>query len=629
MKWTLRAKLTGAVVALTTLATLAVSLGSYLQMRSQLIDSSITNEVNATEAGTSHLIREWISARLALVTAGARAVEAADTPQAAIVQTAQAGKFQAAYLGMPDKQMVTDHPMQLPAGYDPTSRPWYRDGAAAGGTIMTPPYVDATTRQLVLSFVAPVRKNGQLLGVFGTDVALDDIVDSVLKIRLVGEGYAMLIGPDGQVLVHHDAALIGKPAAGLAPEFAAAGLDALAKTDALSEVRLGGDAKFVRVRAIEGSNGLRLVLIVDKGIALAPLTPLLWQGLASIAAVIVLVIVVVSVTLSRMLVSIRHIHDTMVDIANGGGDLTHKIEIHGHDEVAETAQAFNRFLDQLRTMFLHIRSESSRLTDGLDHINRTVATLSEDSRQLAELTTQNAAAIEQITVSTSHIADNSNDAEALVKETDSASEAAATTVHSVSGEAAHSAGEVEALSALLDGLGQRTTEINSIIEVIKEIADQTNLLALNAAIEAARAGEQGRGFAVVADEVRKLAERTRSATVQITGMIATVHTETQQSVASMHATLTTVRSGAGHASEAAGRIEGIRHNMGEVVAKMEEIALATREQLAATSSMAQAAERITGQTLSSDAALQSAADEIQNLSVMATDLHAQFANFRI
>ncbi|MBS1207806.1 MAG: hypothetical protein H6R19_204 [Proteobacteria bacterium] len=628
MKLSLRAKLTGAILVLVALVTLSISIGSYFQMRNQLINIAISNEVDAVDAGVSELIQQWVGIRTGLVTAGVQAIEAAESPLPAIVQTAKAGNFQAAYLGTPDKQMITDHDMQLPPGYDPTSRPWYKDSVGASGTRMTEPYVDMSTKKLVISFVAPVHKAGNLFGVMGTDVLLDDIVKSVLDIQLVGGGYGVLISQDGKVLVHRDNALITKPATEIAPQFDVAALESIAKADHLTEQEIGGATKYVHVHAIDGTN-MYLMLVVDKATALAPLTHLLWQGLIILLVGMALVIPLASLLLSRMLSSIRHIHDTMVDIANGGGDLTHKIEIDGNDEIAETAQAFNRFLDQLRAMFGRIRSESEQLAAGLDTISGEVADLSDSSQNLTELTTQNAAAIEEITVSISHIADNSHDADTLVKGTDALSLESAKTVRNVSDEAARSASEVEALSALLDRLGKRTDEISGIIEVIKDIADQTNLLALNAAIEAARAGETGRGFAVVADEVRKLAERTRKATVQITDMIAAVHTETQGAVGTMHNTLVAVRSGADHSLDAAEKITSIRQNMSGVVTKMEEIALSTREQLAATTAMAQAAEKITSQTLHSDAALQRAANEVHALSRMALDLRAQFANFRI
>mgnify|MGYP000128362983 CR=1 FL=1 len=295
----------------------------------------------------------------------------------------------------------------------------------------------------------------------------------------------------------------------------------------------------------------------------------------------------------------------------------------------ERAYLINHFLEQLRSMFVRIDKESVELTAGVKEIHGVVEILSADSQRLAELTSENAAAIEEITVSVAHIADASQDADKLVKDTDALSLSSVSAVRGVADETGQSAKEVEALSTMLDGLSQRSEEISGIIRVIKEIADQTNLLALNAAIEAARAGEQGRGFAVVADEVRKLAERTSQATVQITGMIEGVHGETRKAVENMQGTLNAVRGGAAHSTEAAEKITAIRQNINDVVTKIEEIALSTREQFSATTSMAQAAEKITTQTQHSDSALQRAAEQVRHLNGLATSLRGLFSNFRM
>lgn len=123
MKMSLRAKLTSVILALAALITIAITIGSYVQMRNQLINTGIRNEVSGTAVGTSALIKEWIATRKAIVAAGVQAAQAADDPLPAIMQVAKSGRFEAAYLGTPDKRMIADHDMKLPPGYDPTGRP--------------------------------------------------------------------------------------------------------------------------------------------------------------------------------------------------------------------------------------------------------------------------------------------------------------------------------------------------------------------------------------------------------------------------------------------------------------------------------------------------------------------------
>jgi methyl-accepting chemotaxis protein len=625
---TIRAKLIVFVVLLAALIALALTIGSYLQMRSHVIDESLTSEITGTAGDSAKLIQDWIAIRESITSAGVQAVIAAPDPMPAIVQTAKSGLFQAAYLGMADKRMLTDHEMGLPAGYDPTSRPWYKDNVNASGTVMTPPYIDMSTHKLVISFVAPVRKNGAFIGVMGTDVLLDDIVKNVLSIDLPGQGYGLLVGKDGSVLVHKEADRVTKPASDLSPAFSAAGLADMAASGKLQETDVGGVTSLVFVKEITGA-GMYLVLVVDKGAALAPLSSLLWRAVLTFIVLLALALPLAGFQINRMLRGLKRVHDVMNEIAQGGGDLTRQIDVPGEDEIARTAQAFNRFQETLRKMFIEVRRESDQLTEGMDRVTGMLGEVATDSQALSALISENAAAIEEITVSISHIADHSSDADSLVKNTGALSTESSETVKEVASEVARSARDVEELASLLDRLSERSQEISGIIRVIKDIADQTNLLALNAAIEAARAGEQGRGFAVVADEVRKLAERTAQATVQITGMIEGIHGEMDVAVSDMGDTLQSVRAGATASENTADKIGRIRENMDGVMSKMDEIALSTREQLAATTAMAQSAEKITGQMQNSDALLQHATSEVRELNRCAEGLHTMFKNFKI
>jgi methyl-accepting chemotaxis protein len=625
---TLRARLIFFMIMLAAIIALSLTVGSYLQMRNQMVGQALNTEISGTVDDSIRLIQSWISIRTSITSAGADNLASGGEISPALVQTAKSGLFQAAYIGMADHRMLTDHEMSLPSGYDPTKRPWYQDNVNASGTVMTPPYVDMSTHKLVISFVAPVHKNGVFLGVFGTDVLLDDIVKSILSVNLPGDGYALLIGKDGTVLVHKDADRVTKPASDISGEFAPMALADLTSRGQLKEAVIDGVEKYVYAKEVAGT-GLVLAVVVDKATALAPLSGLLWRAVITFFVLMAVILPLAGLQISHMLSGLRKIYDAMEDIAQGEGDLTRKIDISGQDEIARTAQAFNRFMDTLHKMFLEVRSEAERLTSGVEKIATLLGNVADDSKQLSELTSENAASVEEITVSISHIADHSSDADTLVKDTGALSCDSEKIVKEVAEEVERSAQEVGGLATLLDSLSERSQEISGIIRVIKDIADQTNLLALNAAIEAARAGEQGRGFAVVADEVRKLAERTAQATVQITGMIEGIHKEMGVAVIDMQSTLKTVQGGAGASEHTAEKIGRIRENMDAVMSRMNEIALSTREQLAATTSMAQSAEKITNQMQSSDVTLQHASAEVRKLNELAEGLQKTFRQFKL
>jgi methyl-accepting chemotaxis protein len=183
------------------------------------------------------------------------------------------------------------------------------------------------------------------------------------------------------------------------------------------------------------------------------------------------------------------------------------------------------------------------------------------SRTVADTTSENAATIEEITVSSGHIADHAREADEAMLTTREQSRRSAAAVNAMEAQMRNIGATIERLAGSLGELSARSQQVAGVVQVIREVADQTNLLALNAAIEAARAGEQGRGFAVVADEVRKLAERTGSATLEIRSTIDSMHNDTEQAVAGMTGTRNEVESGIANVAAVAREIAAIEASM--------------------------------------------------------------------
>ena len=351
--------------------------------------------------------------------------------------------------------------------------------------------------------------------------------------------------------------------------------------------------------------------------------------IASGLAVAALGAVAANFALSRLLKDLFVLRDALTEIASGQGDLTRQLPVTARDEIGQTADAFNRFIASLRTMFLEVRDNATQLNSGIDNLNGVTRTLSNESERQAETLSATAATIEEITVSINHIADNAHQAEGLASHTGEVSTRSRAAVGELALGINQISDEVGRLATTLDSLGHRSTEMNSIIAAIREIAEQTNLLALNAAIEAARAGESGRGFAVVADEVRKLAERTSKATVDIGRLIDATHGDIRSALADMEGTQRSVGSGLTASQSVASEIAGIEDEVARVVTSIRDIAASTREQSIATNEMANAAEQANRMTMQTDQAVQSASQTVAELSKLSHRMHELVGRFRL
>jgi methyl-accepting chemotaxis protein len=285
--------------------------------------------------------------------------------------------------------------------------------------------------------------------------------------------------------------------------------------------------------------------------------------------------------------------------------------------------------DKLRDMVLSIQASAEQVGQAARQLALTSSAVAAASGKQSEATSATAAAVEEMTVGIESISQSANSAKAHSQTASDQSRKGGEVVHAAASEMEKIAVSVEASSQVISGLEQHSNEVSTVVSVIKEIADQTNLLALNAAIEAARAGEQGRGFAVVADEVRKLAERTTHSTLQIAQTIAKIQDGTKSVVSSMVAGVSQVRAGTALATQAGESIGEIQAGAEQVVGVVSDISDALREQSKASAEIARNIENIAQMVEANNTSSEQAAAAAHQLQRLAEDLSLSVRSFHV
>jgi methyl-accepting chemotaxis protein len=264
--------------------------------------------------------------------------------------------------------------------------------------------------------------------------------------------------------------------------------------------------------------------------------------------------------------------------ALGAGDLSARLNVSSHDEIGQLARSFNQMGEALSTMVSHIRKAAEDVNSRAQALSGLSGGAYEGMEQQSGEITSMAGAVEEFSATSLNIADNMGNTERLAQDNAQQTKIGRTSMQEASSSLEHIATALNSTATVINTLGQRSQEIGGIVGVITAIAEQTNLLALNAAIEAARAGEQGRGFAVVADEVRNLASRTRQATDEISGMIQSIQQETGNAISTMEQGNVLMQEGLARNADVASALARIDEQSRSAGQQFAAITTATQEQ---------------------------------------------------
>jgi methyl-accepting chemotaxis protein len=315
--------------------------------------------------------------------------------------------------------------------------------------------------------------------------------------------------------------------------------------------------------------------------------------------------------------------------ASKAHDFTGQVAVTAQDEMGVMAQAFNDLMQTLRSTLGDFRNSTARLDDASAALATSAEQASVASNETSESAAAMAASVEEMSVSITSVSDSTREALVIAQTAGEHSNTGGAVIAGAVRDMALIADQVRQVGSTITELGQHSDKISSVVQVIKDVADQTNLLALNAAIEAARAGEAGRGFAVVADEVRKLAERTTQATGEIGQMIAAIQGSARIAVDAMDTTIDNLQRGSAQAGKAGEAIVAIQESNNRVLDVVRNINDAMGEQGAASQEIAQRVERVAQASEESSTSVGVSADTAHDIHQLSMDMRRNIERFRV
>lgn len=540
---------------------------------------SINQYANTVLESNTNRMEQWISDKINIAVISTEAFKHPNNEESYLAITTKAGQFRVVYAAVDDGRYLLGAKVDVPEGFNPRIRPWYIDAKKKSTAHLTQPYIDASSNQLVVT-IAKAFSVGGASGVLAADVEISALVNNAVDLKEEGV-MAFITNSNGMIVAHQDQNLALKSIDNITPDLTAEKIEELARSNELVEATVANRDVLLTSKRVANTDWFYTVLI-DKQHAFTAHSKLISQSVIMGIIQVLIIATIALVIVKKALSPLTRLTESMKDLAEGNGDLTKRIEIKTNDEIGKLASQVNAFISKLQEIVHGIAGSSQNLGSQSEVSTNLAVQLSDALTAQQNEVSQIATAVHEMSAAAEEVATNArltaNSALSSTEHCDEGKRVIERNQDSIT----NLAQQLDNAAKTVGDLAKNAHDINTIISTISNISEQTNLLALNAAIEAARAGEQGRGFAVVADEVRVLSQRTHSSTVEIRDMIESLQQNSAEAVESMGRSRDLASSSVEDANDATAALEKITISIQEISDMASQISNAASEQRTVT-----------------------------------------------
>ncbi|TKF35212.1 methyl-accepting chemotaxis protein [Enterovibrio norvegicus] len=497
-------------------------------------EQSVAQFIDSVGIASAKGIQNWIEPRIEVIESAMNSdVNAQNIPIYSYLDQARvAGGFESVYVGTSEGEMIRYNAKPSKAGYDPRQRPWYISASSAEGPIITKPYKDSSTGEAVVTIAQKYTRNNGDSAVIAGDIKIGQLISYINSISNENT-QAILLDNNATILASVNPSVSLQPATELTPQLTPEALSSLAASTDVSMMNIANVPYLFNLHAVEGTPWF-LAIAMDERAAFASVTSSRIDSLIFAIVQVILITGIAILLVNKLLRPLSDIIRAMKRLARG--DLTARVNVTSRDEISLIANGMNEVAQNLQDIVSGISDATKKISHEVEEVKSKTDENHNVLHHHSQVTQDVVSKIDNMNSTVETVAESASEALSCTQKTNTQTveskqkvKESVTSVNSL-------LQEITDMESDIQNMSENSEKIASVLTVIGDIAEQTNLLALNAAIEAARAGEQGRGFAVVADEVRALASRTQQSTSEINDMLQNLNAGTDNAVKSIENT---------------------------------------------------------------------------------------------